>query len=53
MLEKLKICFAILFRCKHERVGQFIVNRLITGEDLYYTSDKNLAWKLVNKNAWK
>jgi hypothetical protein len=53
MITKLKICWAILFKCKHERVGQFIVNRLITGEDLFYTKDKNLAWKLLNKDWCK
>lgn len=50
---RLKICYAILFKCKHERVGQFIQNRLITNEDLFYTSDSNLSWKLNNKHNWK
>lgn len=48
-LVKLRICWAIMFKCKHERVGQFISNRLITGEDLFYTTNNNLAWKLANK----
>lgn len=45
-ITKLKICYYILFKTKHERVGQYICNRLITGEDLFYTSDFNLAHKM-------
>lgn len=44
---KLKICYHILFSTKHERVGQYICNRLITGEDLFYTTDFNLAHKMT------
>jgi hypothetical protein len=46
MFTKLKICYYILFRCRHERIGQFIVNRLKTHTDLFYLEDEALAYRL-------
>jgi hypothetical protein len=50
-ITRLRICFIILFKCRHERVGQFITNRL-QNENLFYLSDVGLAWRL-NKTPKK
>ena len=41
MITRLKICFYILLYCKHERITQFIVNR-VNQHDLFYVTDKAL-----------
>lgn len=43
---RIKIAWAIIFKCKHERVGQFIVNRLKLHTDLYYLEDSHFLYRI-------